>query len=94
MGLAVSFKLVTIEGSKATYCYGLNFDNFEGLFEVDVSKVYGEITKENEKDIYLNLLNPCTGEKEGCPLLGRIFVKIYKYYQQNGTYPEKGGHYS
>lgn len=93
MGLVVTYKLIEINNTIATYSYGLDFDNFDGTFEVDVTKIKGEITKENESDMYLNLINPCNRENDTCSLLGRVFIKIFRFYQENGFYPEKGGHY-
>ncbi|MBP2661477.1 MAG: hypothetical protein H6Q69_4509 [Firmicutes bacterium] len=94
MGLAISFKLIELNGTIAKYGYGLNFDNFEGIFEVDTSRVKGEVTAKNEKDIYFNIVIPCNGESSKFGLAGKLFVKIFRYYQEHGHYPKRGGHYA
>jgi hypothetical protein len=57
MGIAVSFKLLNINGTLATYGYSKDFNYFEGVFEIDLSKHIGlEIARENEKDITFELV--------------------------------------
>lgn len=63
MGIAVSFKLINLDESIATYGYGKGFDNYEGTLQIDLSKhVDYEITNENEKDILFDVMSPCNDE--------------------------------
>ncbi|MDQ0885918.1 hypothetical protein QFZ81_001006 [Paenibacillus sp. V4I9] len=95
MGIAVSFKLLNINGTLATYGYSKDFNCFEGVFEIDLSKHIGlEIASENEQDITFELVTPCDGEWKDYGLAGRAIMKIYRYYKEHGIYPEKGGHYA
>ena len=91
MGLAVSYKFIGRVGNLVKYGYGIDSNTLNGVFIVDFSRVNGEVKKENEKDVYVDLVNPCNGEQDGCPLLGMAFVEILKHYQENGTYPESNG---
>lgn len=90
MELAVSYRLVDVKGTLVRYSYGKDFDSMQGVFEIDISKVKGEITIENEKDGYLNLIKPCDDEEDGYPILGMAFVKIYWEFQRLGEYPKEG----
>lgn len=95
MGIAVSFNLVNLNGTIATYGYGKDFDNYEGIIQIDLSRhVDDEITNENEKDILFEIVTPCNDEWKDHGLAGRVFMKIYRYYKEHGIYPEKGGHYA
>lgn len=93
MGIAVSFKLINKVEQVVEYSYGLEFDGLEGFFRIDMSKVKGKEYLSDD-DVYIELVKPCDGEKDGCPLLGMVFVKILRYYQEHGEYPESGGYYS
>lgn len=86
MRLTVSYKFIGRVGNLVKYGYGINFNKLDGVFIVDFSKVKGEINKENEKDVYVDLVKPCNGEQDGYPLLGMAFVKILKFYREHGTY--------
>jgi hypothetical protein len=91
VGLSVSYKFIGRVGNLVKYGYGIDSNKLDGVFIVDFSKVKGEINKENEKDVYIDLVNPCNGEQDGCPLLGMAFVEILKHYQEHGTYSENSG---
>ncbi|OMF16548.1 hypothetical protein BK131_00670 [Paenibacillus amylolyticus] len=66
MGLAVSFKLQKIIDGKAIYNYGLNFNNFEGEIEIDLSETSNSLTEdENRAKIKAILITPCNGVGNG-----------------------------
>jgi hypothetical protein len=88
VGLAVSYKFIGRVGNLVKYVYGIEANKLDGVFIVNLNKVKGEINSENEKDVYVDLVNPCSGEQDGCPLLGLAFVKILKHYQEHGSYSE------
>ncbi|TXK85756.1 hypothetical protein [Paenibacillus sp. N3.4] len=58
MRIAVSFKLLNINGTHVTYGYSKEFNIFEGVFEIDLSKHIGlEFGSENEQDITFELVS-------------------------------------
>ncbi|MFC0213114.1 hypothetical protein ACFFK0_11725 [Paenibacillus chartarius] len=94
MGIAVSFKLLNQRGTLASYGYGKDFDNFDGVIEINLSKHVGdEITSENEQGIRFDVVTPCESEWKDYGLAGRVFVRILRHDKEHGSYPEKGGHF-
>ncbi|MCZ8517646.1 hypothetical protein O9H85_36055 [Paenibacillus filicis] len=95
MGIAVSFKLLKLEGTVATYGYGKDFDNFDGVIKIDLCRHSGDdITVENEQDIRFDIVTPCKSEWKDYGLAGRVFVRIFRHYKEHSNYPEKGSHYA
>ncbi|WP_339183140.1 hypothetical protein MHB43_08010 [Paenibacillus sp. FSL H8-0317] len=95
MGVAVSFKLQKIIDGKATYNYGLNFNNFEGEIEIDLSETSNSLTEdENRAKIKAILITPCNGEWSNSGLALRVVSKIYRSYIKEQKYIESGGHYA
>lgn len=95
MGIACSYKLDEIQDKKATYNYGKDFDNIEGLIELDFSNLDLSKTKrENIDKINYRIVRPCDNEIGGTGYAFRVISRIMDKYLESGEYPASGGHYA
>lgn len=94
-GCSCKFQITKIIDGKATYNYGLNFNNFEGEIEIDLSETSNSLTEdENRAKIKAILITPCNGEWSNSGLALRVVSKIYRSYIKEQKYIESGGHYA
>lgn len=95
MGWCIDFKLIEVNGILAKYRYGQCLQELDGIVEVDVvSVIKGELSGDTQMSEVVRVIELCSGESESRYLAIKTFTAIYRYYKENGIYPEKGGYYS
>lgn len=95
MGFCVKFKLNQLQGSKAIYSYGDCSENYEGVFELDLPKLFaGELSGDALMSEVVRIINPCLSESSSQHKANRAFSKIYKHFKDNNEYLSEGGFFS
>lgn len=95
MAFCIEFKLLEKNDNKAIYVYGDCSENFEGIFELELEKLFtGEIPGDTSMTQVVKVVRPCLSDGAYQHKANRAFSKIYKHYKETGTYLIEGGYYA